>query len=152
MAIHVALHHKTHYRYDRPVALSPQIIRLRPAPHCRTSILSYSLTIAPQNHFVNWQQDPHSNYLARVLFPDKTDSLTVAVDLVAEMSVFNPFDFFLEPSAERIPFEYEPWLAKDLAPFLESRTAETGQGLLPATARTQTEPALPRARGRNRMD
>src|SRR5262245_26024625 len=119
MAIHAALSHRTDYRYDRPVALAPHIIRLRPAPHCRTPILSYSLKLTPANHFINWQQDPHGNYLARVLFPDKTTRLSIEVDLVAEMSVFNPFDFFLEPSAERAPLVYEAWLAKDLAPFLE---------------------------------
>ncbi len=121
MAIHVALHHKTHYRYDRRVALSPHIVRLRPAPHCRTPVLSYSLNLAPKPHFINWQQDPHSNYLARVVFPEMATELLVEVDLVAEMSVFNPFDFFLEPAAEQFPFSYEPWLAKDLAPFLEAR-------------------------------
>ena len=120
MAIHVALHHKTHYQYDRAVALSPHVVRLRPTPHCRTPLLSYSLTLAPKPHFINWQQDPHSNYLARVVFPEKTRELCVEVDLVAEMSVFNPFDFFLEPSAEQFPFAYEPWLRKDLAPFLEA--------------------------------
>ena len=119
MAIHVALHHKTHYRYDRNVALGPHVVRLRPAPHCRTPILSYSLNLAPKPHFINWQQDPHSNYLGRVVFPEKARELLVEVDLVAEMSVFNPFDFFLEPSAEQFPFTYEPWLQKDLAPFLE---------------------------------
>jgi uncharacterized protein (DUF2126 family) len=124
MAIHVALHHKTHYRYDRAVSLSPHIVRLRPAPHCRTPILSYSLRIAPRDHFINWQQDPHSNYLARLVFPERARELTIEVDLVAEMSVFNPFDFFLESSAEQYPFEYEPWLARELAPFLELGPAE----------------------------
>src|SRR4029434_6695675 len=119
MAIHVALYHKTHYRYDRPVTLSPHVVRLRPAPHCRTPILSYSLTLTPRTHFINSQQEPHVNYLARVVFPEKTRELTIEVDLVAEMSVLNPFDFFLEPAAETFPFCYEPWLQKDLAPFLE---------------------------------
>jgi uncharacterized protein (DUF2126 family)/transglutaminase-like putative cysteine protease len=123
MGIHVALYHKTHYRYDRPVSLSPHIIRLRPAPHCRTPILSYSLKLSPQTHFINWQQDPHSNYLARLVFPEKTRELSIAVDLVAEMPVFNPFDFFLEPAAETLPFQYEPWLRKELAPFLELPTS-----------------------------
>ena len=122
MAIHVALHHKTHYAYDRAVALSPHTVRLRPAPHCRTPLLSYSLQLAPKPHFINWQQDPHSNYLARVVFPEKTRQLSVEVDLVAEISVLNPFDFFLEPAAEKFPFAYEPWLQKDLAPFLEVST------------------------------
>lgn len=117
MSIHVALNHVTHYRYDRPVTLSPQVVRLRPAPHCRTPILSYSLRIEPAQHFINWQQDPFANHLARLVFPEKTTEFKVTVDLVAEMAVYNPFDFFLEPSAEKYPFVYEPELAHDLAPY-----------------------------------
>jgi uncharacterized protein (DUF2126 family)/transglutaminase-like putative cysteine protease len=127
MAIHIALSHSTRYRYDRRVALSPHLIRLRPAPHCRTPVLSYALQITPADHFLNWQQDPHGNYLARVVFPTTATELTIDVDLVAEMSVYNPFDFFLEPAAEQAPFEYEPWLRKDLAPYLE--VAPPGPGL-----------------------
>ena len=123
MPIRVALHHKTTYHYDRLVTLSPQVIRLRPAPHCRTRVTSYSLTIDPAKHFLNWQQDPQSNYLARAVFPDLVRSFTVEVDLVAEMTVINPFDFFLEPHAEKFPFTYEPGLKKELAPFLEVREA-----------------------------
>ncbi len=108
MSIHVALNHVTRYRYDRPVLLSPQIVRLRPAPHCRTRMLSYSLKVAPAKHFINWQQDPQANYLARVTFPERTTELRIEVDLVAEMAVLNPFDFFLEPYAQRFPFDYEP--------------------------------------------
>jgi len=123
LSIHVALNHVTHYRYDRPVSLGPQIIRLRPAPHCRTRILAYSLAVLPEKHFINWQQDPESNYLARVTVPDKTTELRIAVDLVAEASVFNPFDFFLEPYAEHFPFAYEAGERRELAPYLESLPA-----------------------------
>src|SRR3954451_23451379 len=127
MAIHVALNHKTFYKYDRLVSLGPQIVRLRPAPHCRTPILSYSLKVEPKQHFLNWQQDPQSNYLARFVFPEKTDYLSIEVDLVAEISVINPFDFFLEPSAEQWPFDYEPWLQRELRPYME--TTEVGPKL-----------------------
>src|SRR5271165_1941783 len=123
MAIHVALHHQTRYRYDRRVSLGPQIIRLRPAPHCRTPILAYSLKVLPKNHFINWQQDPQSNYLARLVFPEPTTELFVEVDLVAEMAVFNPFDFFLEPHAEQYPFPYDPSAARELRPFRETEPA-----------------------------
>jgi uncharacterized protein (DUF2126 family)/transglutaminase-like putative cysteine protease len=119
MTISVALNHKTQYRYDRQVSLGPQVVRLRPAPHCRTPILSYSLKVRPENHFINWQQDPQSNYLARLVFPEPTAELLVEVDLVAEMGVFNPFDFFLEPSAEQYPFSYDVALARELRPYLE---------------------------------
>src|SRR6267142_1889799 len=102
MSIHIALNHVTHYRYDRLVGLSPQVIRLRPAPHCRTRILSYSLQVRPTDHFINWQQDPQANYLARLVFADQTRELRIEVDLVAEMSVINPFDFFLTPYAETL--------------------------------------------------
>lgn len=120
MAIHVALNHKTIYRYDRLVSLSPHIVRLRPAPHCRTPILSYSLKVTPKKHFLNWQQDPQSNYQARFVFPEKTRELIVEVDLVAEIAAINPFDFFLEEKAQAIPFIYEPWLEKELKPYLET--------------------------------
>ncbi|MBV8209873.1 MAG: transglutaminase family protein [Burkholderiaceae bacterium] len=116
--LHVALSHVTRYSYDRRVGLSPHVVRLRPAPHCRTRVLSYSLDISPRQHFINWQQDPFSNYLARLVFPEPTGELLLKVDLVAEMSVYNPFDFFLEPAAENAPFRYEPQLAHDLAPYL----------------------------------
>ncbi len=118
MSIHVALNHITHYRYDRPVQLSPQVVRLRPAPHSRSRILSYSLRVEPAKHFINWQQDPFANHLARLVFPEKTTAFKVTVDLVAEMAVFNPFDFFLEPQAEHIPFAYTADEAHDLAPYL----------------------------------
>src|SRR5262249_12479760 len=122
-AIHVALNHKTHYRYDRRVNLGPQIVRLRPAPHCRTPILSYSLKIHPADHFLNWQQDPQGNYLARLVFPEQSAEFSVEVDLVAEMSVYNPFDFFLEPGAAKYPFSYDTMLARELRPFLEMEPA-----------------------------
>ena len=118
MAIHVALTHVTDYRYDRLIALGPQVVRLRPAPHCRTPILSYSLSIAPTQHFITWQQDPFANYQARLVFPDLTDHFRVTVDLVAEMAVYNPFDFFLEEWAENFPFRYDETLARELAPYL----------------------------------
>ena len=106
MSIRVALNHVTHYRYDRLVGLSPQVVRLRPAPHCRTPIVSYSMQVEPAEHFTNWQQDAFANYQARLVFPEKTREFKITVDLVAEMAVYNPFDFFLEPSAEKFPFEY----------------------------------------------
>ena len=118
MSIHVALNHLTHYRYDRLVGLSPQIVRLRPAPHCRTRILSYSLKVRPTEHFINWQQDPQANYLARLVFPDETREFRIEVDLVAEMSVQNPFDFFLTPYAEQFPFKYESNERRELVPYL----------------------------------
>jgi uncharacterized protein (DUF2126 family) len=118
MSIHVALNHVTHYQYDRPISLGPQVIRLRPAPHSRTRILSYSMRVSPGEHFINWQQDPQSNYLARLVFPKKTTSFRIEIDLVAEMSVLNPFDFFLEPSAKDFPFAYDDDLAVELAPYL----------------------------------
>ena len=118
MTIRVALHHKTTYSYDRLVNLSPHVIRLRPAPHCRTPILSYSLRVEPEKQFLNWQQDPYGNFLARLVFPEKTQKLSVEVDLIADMTVINPFDFFLEPDATEYPFTYPPSLMTQLQPYL----------------------------------
>ncbi|MCX7176135.1 MAG: transglutaminase family protein [Proteobacteria bacterium] len=119
MTIRVALNHQTRYRFDRPVKLWPHEIRLRPATHTRTPILSYSLKIEPAEHFLNWQQDPFGNWIARLVFPEQAESLTVTVDLVAEMTVVNPFDFFMEEYAESFPFAYSDGLKRELAPYLE---------------------------------
>ncbi len=124
MSIRVACKHLTHYHFDRPINLSPHILRLRPAPHSRMPIRSYALRIAPDQHFINWQQDPFGNYLARLVFPEKTRELKIEVEVVVDMTIINPFDFFIEESAEKIPFVYEPQLRKELAPYFE--VAERG--------------------------
>lgn len=118
MSIRVALRHVTQYHYDRLVSMGPQVVRLRPAPHSRTPITAYSLKIQPEKHFLNWQQDPFANYQARLVIPEQTREFQVEVDLIADMTVINPFDFFIEASAEEIPFTYEAALKKDLMPFL----------------------------------
>ena len=117
MGIRIALHHRTRYQYEKAVLLGPQVIQLRPTPHCHTPILNYSLKIAPADHLLNWQLDPHANYLARVLFPSKTAEFAVDVELVADLTPINPFDFVLEPGFETFPFTYPPQLAKDLEPY-----------------------------------
>ena len=129
MALHVALHHRTQYRYDKAVALGPQVIQLRPAPHCRTPILSYALDLTPRDYILNWQYDALANRLARVIFPSKTTEFAVDVHLVADLTPYNPFDFFLEPGCETYPFQYPPDLAATLEPY---RSIEPGGPLLRA--------------------
>ncbi len=118
MAIDVKLHHLTRYRYDRPVTLGPQVVRLRPAPHCRTEVLSYSLRVEPADHFINWQQDAFGNYLARLVFPEKTTEFCVEVNVVARLATINPFDYFLEPEVTHFPFSYGDDITEDLRPYL----------------------------------
>lgn len=119
MSIKIAISHKTSYKFDRFVSLTPHVFRLRPAPHSRTPIEGYSFKIFPENHFINWQQDPFGNYQARVVFPEKTNELRVEVEVIAAMKVINPFDFFVEEYAENYPFTYDASLQKELVPYLE---------------------------------
>ncbi|RXJ84980.1 transglutaminase family protein [Arcobacter cloacae] len=119
MSLKVVISHKTHYKYDKYISLSPHIIRLRPAPHSRTPIEAYSLKIKPDGHFLNWQQDPFGNYLARLVFPEKTKEFCVDVEIIADMITINPFDFFVEDSAKDFPFEYKKDLKKELKPYLK---------------------------------
>ena len=126
MAIQVALHHKTQYRYDRLVHLGPQSVRLRPAPHCRTPIHSYALQVFPARHSLHWLQDPQANYLARLIFPEATTEFSVEVELAAEMIAINPFDFFLEPEAGTFPLQYDAGTSRELCPYLEPDAAGPG--------------------------
>ncbi|MBX3204939.1 MAG: transglutaminase family protein [Labilithrix sp.] len=143
MSIHVALRHRTTYRYDRAVSLGPQSVRLRPAPHCRSRVLGYSLKVEPGEHFINWQQDPQSNWIARLVFPKPTRELAIEVDLVVEMAAMNPFDFFVEPYAEKWPFEYEPTLREELTPYRKAPPAtplfDAFVASIPRTPRTTSD-------------
>lgn len=119
MAIRVAIHHQTEYRFDRLTNLFPHVLRLRPAPHSRTKIHGYSLKIEPEDHFINWQQDPFGNFQARLVFPKQTKNLKISVEVIAEMTSINPFDFFVEEYAQHIPFKYDEQLQRELIPYLE---------------------------------
>ena len=119
MALHVALTHETSYTYDRNIAMGPQIVRLRPAPHARTPVLSYSIRIEPEPHFLNWQQDPFGNFMARVVFPEPAGHFKVTVDLIADMAVINPFDFFVDEAAKDWPFAYDAQTGSELRPYLD---------------------------------
>ena len=123
MSIHVAIRHTTVYKFDRRVTLSPHVVRLRPAPHSRTPILAYTLKITPEKHFINWQQDPFGNYLARLVFPEATREFSVDVEVIADLTVINPFDYFVEESAEFFPFDYDAALKRELTPYLETEPA-----------------------------
>ncbi len=126
MAIRISLHHRTEYRFDRPVRLAPHTVRLRPAPHCRTRVTSYTLKVEPRGHFLNWQQDPQGNHVARLVFPEPTTHLVFEVDLIAELVAINAFDFFLEPEVETFPFRYDPVLMAELGPYLATPPATGG--------------------------
>ena len=119
MSIRVAIRHRTEYLFDRSVALSPHQIRLRPAPHTRTPVHEYSLKVEPEEHFVNWQQDPFGNFVARYVFPQKTRKMVVDVGMVVEMVTINPFDFFVEDHAEKYPFSYPKQLHTELKPSFD---------------------------------
>ncbi|MDO9523976.1 MAG: transglutaminase family protein, partial [Gemmobacter sp.] len=139
MSIKASIHHLTHYKYDRPVVLGPQVIRLRPAPHSRTHVISHSLKVSPQPHFVNHQQDPYGNWLARFVFPEPVMELKIEVDLVADMTVYNPFDFFVEDSAELWPFQYPEDIHPDLVIYLTPEPAGPYlQGFLDTIPREST--------------
>jgi uncharacterized protein (DUF2126 family) len=139
MSVLVSLHHVTRYAYERPVQLGPQVIRLRPAPHARTRIPSYSLKVLPAAHHVNWQNDPHGNWVARYTFAEKTSEFAITVDLHAEIAAINPFDFFIEPWAVTYPFALPPELAQELSVNLDREPlGERMRAFLAEVPRTPT--------------
>ena len=139
MSIKVAINHSTHYEFDKPVHASPHVIRLRPAPHARTPIESYSLKVEPKGHFINWQQDPFGNYQARVVFPERIQHLSIDVEVLADMVVINPFDFFLEDDAKEFPFTYDDDLKHELQPYLAKRETDVVQEWIDDFDATQSD-------------
>jgi len=123
MPIRIACHHVTRYLFDQPTRIYPHVLRLRPAPHCRTPIRAYSLKVLPEGHFINWQQDAFGNYLARLVFPEPSKELSIEVEVVADITAYNPFDFFIEESAEKYPFEYSRQERTELVPYLQKVSA-----------------------------
>ena len=138
MAIRIALHHRTEYHFDKSVNLSPHLIRLRPAPHTRTPVYQYSIKVEPEEHFINWMQDPFGNFIGRYVFPEKTRKLVIDVNLVADMVTINPFDFFVEEYANQFPFSYPKQLHKELKPYFE--VTESGPRLCDWLASVSREP------------
>ncbi len=138
MTIRVGIHHKTVYKFDRLVSISPHQIRLRPAPHTRTPVHQYSIKVEPEDHFVNWQQDPFGNYIGRYVFNRKAHKMIIEVDMVVDMVTIDPFDFFVEESAEKFPFKYDKQLSKELTPYFEC--TESGPLLLERVRQVPTKP------------
>jgi len=137
MPIHAAIYHRTTYRFDKETTIHPHVVRLRPAPHSRTPIVAYSLKVLPESHFLNWQQDPFGNYQARLVFPEKSEVLEIVVDLVADLTAVNPFDFFLEEDAEHMPFSYDAILREELAPYLKRSDMAVGLDTLAAELKAE---------------
>ncbi|MDX2088117.1 MAG: transglutaminase family protein [Kofleriaceae bacterium] len=117
----VLIQHRSRYLYPRPALLGPHLIRLRPADHARAKIERYSLTITPE-HRLHWQRDPHGNHVARVTFKagQRVEALELVVELAVDVRPINPFDFFIDERARRVPFRYPDGLDAELAPYLET--------------------------------
>ena len=148
MSVRVAIHHRTEYHYDRPVNLTPHTVRLRPAPHTRTPLHHFSLKVEPEKHFLNWQQDPFGNFIARYVFPEKTRKLIVDVNVVADLVTINPFDFFVEEYATYYPFDYEKQLKRELTPYFEIKeSGELLKALLEELKQSDLGMAMTRAEG-----
>ncbi|MFT8550349.1 MAG: transglutaminase family protein [Acetobacter okinawensis] len=90
MSSHVTLLHRTCYRYDRPVSMGPQTIRLRPMQASRTPIESYGLHISPKGSQLRWERDSCGNDVACVGFSDRLTHFDIEVSLVADMTVYDP--------------------------------------------------------------
>ncbi len=150
MSIKASIYHLTHYMYDKPVRLGPQIIRLKPAAHSRTKVLSHALKVTPENHFVNLQQDPYGNYLARFVFPDPVTEFKIEVDLIADMTVYNPFDFFVEEEATKWPFDYPETLVEDLSIYRKPEPASPElEAFLATIDKTPDQPTVDMVVGLN---
>ena len=125
------IQHRTHYGYDRPAALGPHTVRLRPAGHAKAKIETYALSVA-QPCRLRWQQDPAGNHVARVSFDagERVSAFDLLVEMAIDIRPVNPFDFFLDARGETMPFEYPSELTRDLAPYLDTTDPAYAKGPL----------------------
>ncbi|MGI9212205.1 MAG: transglutaminase family protein, partial [Methylococcaceae bacterium] len=118
MSTLVALLHHIEQTYGSRRTVPTHWLRVRPAPHTRPDITAYTIKVTSEPHFLNWVRDPFENYIARLDLPEPVASLGLTVELLADLTPINPFDFLTEPEAAHYPFDYSEQTRKELAPYL----------------------------------
>jgi transglutaminase-like putative cysteine protease len=131
--ITLKVHHKTTYRFHRPVSLWPHRLMLRPRESRDLRLVSSAVTATPAAT-VTWAQDVFGNAVATASFQTMSDQLVI--DSVAELELdataWPVFD--IAASAISYPFRYSDDDWTDLA-ALAIRQYDDPAGRLRAWAR-----------------
>jgi len=113
-----SVHHKTTYRYKRPIRLGPHQLLFRPRDSFDQHLLDSHLDVTPEPSEVRWIHDVFGNCLTLVDFSAKCELLEFDTVIRLEHTPESAPDFRIEDYARSHPFSYSDDEAPDLAAYI----------------------------------
>lgn len=114
----LTIHHKTVYRYDRPVAFGEHRIMLRPRDGHDQRVLSSDLEISPKPVSLRWIHDVFGNSVAIATFDERAEELSFVSTATVEHNPAEEFALTPDDAAYFYPFLYHSEEFPDLEQFI----------------------------------